>query len=242
MKRMPLRRSSTISRITGANGRWRGLCPSVRHTEQNEQCLGHPRVVCTDPHMYLPSGRRSPPRLRKLVRLQPPSLVNPLDPAVHAITQRLTPGHIAIAAHHSIRRAILKRLLRVQRCMHAAKHHPSPTFVRDAPHFISAQRIQRMYPNPHNIARPDRFRIERLQCLVHDPWIAKLLRRRRRKHKQPARRDHRNPKRTVTRINQMNRHENPSFICCSPPAPRTAGTHRHAHKCLHRQHKGSNQI
>ncbi len=33
------------------NRRCRGFCPSVRHTEQNEQCLGQPRTVCTDAHM-----------------------------------------------------------------------------------------------------------------------------------------------------------------------------------------------
>ena len=31
--------------------RWRGFCPSVRHTEQKEQCLEHPRTVCTEAHM-----------------------------------------------------------------------------------------------------------------------------------------------------------------------------------------------
>ena len=29
----------------------RGFWPSVRHTEQNEQCFGQPRTVCTDAHM-----------------------------------------------------------------------------------------------------------------------------------------------------------------------------------------------
>ena len=27
------------------------LWPSVRHTEQNEQCFGQPRTVCTEAHM-----------------------------------------------------------------------------------------------------------------------------------------------------------------------------------------------
>ena len=31
--------------------RCRGFCPSVRHTEQNEQCFGQPRTVCTEAHM-----------------------------------------------------------------------------------------------------------------------------------------------------------------------------------------------
>ena len=47
----PLRRSSTISSITASLPRTRGFCPSVRHTEQNEQCFGQPRTVCTDAHM-----------------------------------------------------------------------------------------------------------------------------------------------------------------------------------------------
>ena len=31
--------------------RLRGSWPSVRQTEQNEQCFGQPRTVCTDAHM-----------------------------------------------------------------------------------------------------------------------------------------------------------------------------------------------
>ena len=46
-----LRRSSTISSITASVGAARGFWPSVRHTEQNEQCLGQPRTVCTEAHM-----------------------------------------------------------------------------------------------------------------------------------------------------------------------------------------------
>ena len=38
----------------GKAARARGAWPSVRHTEQNEQCFGQPRTVCTDAHMYLP--------------------------------------------------------------------------------------------------------------------------------------------------------------------------------------------
>jgi hypothetical protein len=51
MKRKPLRRSATISLTTAATRRCRGFWPSVRHTEQNEQCFGQPRTVCTEPHM-----------------------------------------------------------------------------------------------------------------------------------------------------------------------------------------------
>jgi hypothetical protein len=40
---------------TPAPRRW----PSVRHTEQNEQCFGQPRTVCTDAHMYRFGGSRS---------------------------------------------------------------------------------------------------------------------------------------------------------------------------------------
>ncbi len=58
--------------------------------------------------------------------------------------------------------------------MHAAKHHVRPAFMRNAPHLIAAHRIQSMDPDPDNIARPNRLRIERLQRLVHDPRIAKF--------------------------------------------------------------------
>ena len=42
--------------ITASTVRCRGRWPSVFHTEQNEQCFGQPRTVCTDAHMYLPGG------------------------------------------------------------------------------------------------------------------------------------------------------------------------------------------
>src|SRR4029078_11693267 len=54
--RNPRRRRSTISPITASTVRCRGRWPSVFHTEQKEQCLGRPRTVCTDAHMYLPGG------------------------------------------------------------------------------------------------------------------------------------------------------------------------------------------
>ena len=39
------------SGITGSLGRCLGFWPSVRQTEQNEQCLEQPRTVCTDAHI-----------------------------------------------------------------------------------------------------------------------------------------------------------------------------------------------
>ena len=51
MKRNPFRRKTTISDITASTVRMRGAWPSVRQTEQNEQCLGQPRTVCTEAHM-----------------------------------------------------------------------------------------------------------------------------------------------------------------------------------------------
>src|SRR6478672_1221879 len=42
--------------MTASTPRCRGRCPSVFQTEQNEQCFGQPRTVCTDAHMYLSRG------------------------------------------------------------------------------------------------------------------------------------------------------------------------------------------
>src|SRR6266852_3574259 len=58
MKRKPRRRNCTISSITTSEVRWRGRWPSVRQTEQKEQCLGQPRTVCTDDHMCAPELKR----------------------------------------------------------------------------------------------------------------------------------------------------------------------------------------
>ncbi len=59
MKRKPRLRSSTTSETTASTPRCRGFWPSVRQTEQNEQCFGQPRTVCTEPHMYLSGCSRS---------------------------------------------------------------------------------------------------------------------------------------------------------------------------------------
>ena len=48
MNLKPRARKSRTSSITSSALRMRGFWPSVRHTEQNEQCLGQPRTVCTD--------------------------------------------------------------------------------------------------------------------------------------------------------------------------------------------------
>ena len=59
MKRKPIRRNWTISSTTASTVRWRGSCPSVRQTEQKEQCFGHPRTVWTEAHMYRSRGIKS---------------------------------------------------------------------------------------------------------------------------------------------------------------------------------------
>src|SRR3978361_1593885 len=84
MKRKPRRRRSTISPITASTVRCLGRCPSVFHTEQNEQCFGQPRTVCTDAHMYLPGGISDQ---RAGLKSPPPTL--PQSSVAHALDDRM---------------------------------------------------------------------------------------------------------------------------------------------------------
>ena len=96
MNRNPRRRSSTTSCTTASTPRWRGSWPSVLHTEQNEQCFGQPRTVCTDAHMYRSGGSRSQRARRKWsASIFPPSWT-PSSLAVEAAFDRLAPRDVAV--------------------------------------------------------------------------------------------------------------------------------------------------
>src|ERR1035441_9778398 len=91
-----MRRRSTISSITLWKRRWRGLCPSVRHTLQNEQCFGHPRMVCTEAHIYLSRGIRSQRAARNsLPSMRPPSYA--LGLVGEEVVDAAAPGNVPIA-------------------------------------------------------------------------------------------------------------------------------------------------
>ena len=70
-----------LARRRCRRARCRGFWPSVRQTEQNEQCFGQPRTVCTEPHMYRPSRQQVPARRHEAVGVDASALVGPLQRA-----------------------------------------------------------------------------------------------------------------------------------------------------------------
>ena len=123
MKRKPAAAQLHDLATTLSTPRCRGFCPSVRHTEQNEQCFGHPRTVCTEPHMYRPSGSRSQRAGTKLsASTRPPS---------YCRLQRALRAHVSSTSGQTtspsprddgVRAAELVRLVGIERRVNAAEH------------------------------------------------------------------------------------------------------------------------
>ncbi len=115
------RRSSTISVTTSSTPRWRGFWPSVRHTEQNEQCFGQPRTVCTEPHMYLSAGSRSQRAGRNASpSMRPPSYSGCGAPASAIGEHRWPRRGRRRRSHDRVRPAVLAHFVREQRRVNAA--------------------------------------------------------------------------------------------------------------------------
>src|SRR5487761_161375 len=87
--------------MTASEARWRGRWPSVRQTEQNEQCFGQPRTVCTEAHIYCPRGIKSQRALRKLeASTRPPKYMDcgaPLAQSANAVAQTTSPSPLTTA-------------------------------------------------------------------------------------------------------------------------------------------------
>ena len=155
MKRNPRRRSATTSRTTSSTVRCRGFWPSVRHTEQKEQCFGQPRIVCTEPHMYLSAGSRSHRAERKAPPSMRPPSYNGSSVPCGEISQHLRPDDVAIALDDRVRGAVLARFVRVERGVNAAEDDRRATLAREAADLIAAQRVRGVDADADDIARFD---------------------------------------------------------------------------------------
>ena len=85
----------------------------------------------------------------------------------------LGPGEIAIALHHGVRVPAFEGLLRKQRGVDAAVHHPGAARSRHAPDLITAQRVAGMDADAHDISGSDALRLDLLQRLVYQDRIAR---------------------------------------------------------------------
>ena len=147
----------------------------MRQTLQKEQCLGQPRKVCTEAHMYFCGSIRSQRAGRNsLPSMRPPS-IDALRLAGKAIVHGLGPGNVAIAGDNGVGVAPFECFLRKQRSVNAAVDHPRAPAAGDATHLIPAQSIAGMNADADDVAGVDRFRNDRLERLIDQesgrrPW------------------------------------------------------------------------
>ena len=164
MKRKPRRRRSTISSTTASTVRCRGRWPSVFHTEQNEQCFGQPRTVCTDAHMYLSrgisdqrAGLKSPPSTL------PPSYIGS-GALPRAVRDHLRPHEIAVALDDGVRAAERGGFLRIERRVDAAEHDVGAARARLLADFVALNRVAGMNADADDVAGRDGIRGPRVRA------------------------------------------------------------------------------
>jgi hypothetical protein len=100
---------------------------------------------------------------------------------------------VAVASHDGVRPAVLVRFLRKKCRVNAPKHHPGAFGSGQAPDLVTAKRVARVNPDPDDVARRDRRKIQPFQRFVDDDRIAPRVTRRRGQHIQPSRSDHGDP-------------------------------------------------
>ena len=164
MKRKPLRRSSTISSTTASLVRTRGFCPSVRHTEQNEQCFGQPaHRLHGRPHVAI--GRQQiPARLEHRAALDATAFVDRAAGfrRVHALIDE-RPDAIAVTLDDRVRPAELQRLIRIKRRVDAAVDNLRAALARQAADLVAAQGVAAVDADADNVAGLNRIRVQLLR-------------------------------------------------------------------------------
>ena len=146
----------------------------MRHTEQNEQCFGHPRTVWTDAQAYFPRGSRFPPCRLELAAVHVSTVVDPFRPAGGAVLDRLAPRDVAVTLHHGMRTAQLVGLFRIQGGVAAAVHHPGAALAGTLPEPVADQSVARVEPDADDITLLEPRDVERLEPLVAQHGVSPL--------------------------------------------------------------------
>jgi hypothetical protein len=93
--------------------------------------------------------------------------------------------------------------------VYAAEDHRRAARSRGRTHFIAAQRVSRVDPDPHDVAGVDGVEIEWLERLVDDARPPVCRRCGGAEHEQPARRDHADAEGQMAGVHQMDGHRTP---------------------------------
>ena len=102
--------------------------------------------------------------------------------------------------------AELVRLFGIQRGVDAAENDGRPALPGEPADLVAAQGVARVYADTHDVAGFDGLEVEDLEGLVSDARLPMRRRRRTRQDEKPARCDHSDAKRQVTRVHQMDCH------------------------------------
>ena len=97
-------------------------------------------------------------------------------------------------------------LVGIQRGVNAAEHHVRAARASGGAQFVAAPCVPRVNADADDVPCANARRIESLQRLVNQDWLAVFGRGRRREHIQPPRRDDANAERHVASIDEVNRH------------------------------------
>ncbi len=193
-----------ISSTTFWNLRWRGFCPSVRQTLQKEQCLGQPRMVCTEAHIYFCGIHQVPARGEEFAALDAAAFVDFFGLAGEAIGDDLCPGEIAVAFDDGVCFAALERFLRKQRGVNSAVDDPGAAGARHAADRVAAQGVAGVDADADDVAGLNGLGHNLLERFIDENGISDDGGRGGGKHEEPARRDDRGAKGIVAGIDEMN--------------------------------------
>ncbi len=116
-----------------------------------------------------------------------PAFIYPLQPAIDAVGQRLSPGQVAISADYGMRASTFERLFGVEACMNASEDDHRSAFAGDASDSISAQSVRCMDSYADDFASAYSVEIQLSQGFVAQLRIAERRRSRGRKHEEPSR-------------------------------------------------------
>src|SRR5439155_19681870 len=106
-----------------------------------------------------------------------------------------------------------------QRGVDTAKDHPRAALTREPADLVPAPRVAGVNSNPDHIATRDRRDVDPLERFIDDARIAPFGAGGCGEDVQPARCNHRNAKRYVTRIDQMDATVHEHLVCDADPEP-----------------------
>ena len=132
------------------------------------------------------------------------AFVNALGRGVGAVGQHEGPGGVAVAFHHRVGGAHFERLVGIKGGVNAAVNDPGAALARGPAYCHSAQSIAGVDTDAHDVARLDEIQVESLEGFIHENRIAVSGWSRRSQYVEPAWRDHADPERNITWIDQKN--------------------------------------